>query len=179
MSAMANVTPIIATIKKAGVKEKTLKKEDAVPKASILDFCEEHYEDILLIIMDRAHHDKRKEVQTRLNFGESSRKIRRERENSLNSRAGNSPIRFNTIITSLKSLDEGYSSKNYVRKFLRALHPKWRAKVTAIEESKDLTSLSLNELIGNFKVHEMIIKKNSEIVKAKVKRKSLALKAKK
>ncbi|GJR84731.1 hypothetical protein Tco_0155516 [Tanacetum coccineum] len=30
--------------------------------------------------------------------------------------------RFNTIITSLKALDEGYSSKNYVRKFLRALH---------------------------------------------------------
>ncbi|GJU11320.1 UBN2 domain-containing protein [Tanacetum coccineum] len=87
--------------------------------------------------------------------------------------------RFNTIITSLKALDEGYSSKNYVRKFLRALHPKWRAKVTAIEESKDLTSLSLDELIGNLKVHEMIIKKDSEIVKAKVKRKSLALKAKK
>ncbi|GJQ92542.1 hypothetical protein Tco_0003681 [Tanacetum coccineum] len=57
--------------------------------------------------------------------------------------------RFNTIITSLKALDEGYSSKNYVRKFLRALHPKWKAKVTAIEESKDLTSLSLDELIGN------------------------------
>ncbi|GKG38639.1 hypothetical protein Tco_0460351, partial [Tanacetum coccineum] len=50
------------------------------------------------------------------------------------------------------------SSKNYVRKFLRALHPKWRAKV---------------------KVHGMIIKKDSEIVKAKVERKSLVLKAKK
>ncbi|GJV46441.1 zf-CCHC domain-containing protein [Tanacetum coccineum] len=87
--------------------------------------------------------------------------------------------RFNTIITSLKALDEGYSSKNYVRKFLRALHPKWRAKVTAIEESKDLTSLSLDELIGNLKVHEMIIKKDSEIVKAKVERKSISLKAKK
>ncbi|GJY14753.1 zf-CCHC domain-containing protein [Tanacetum coccineum] len=87
--------------------------------------------------------------------------------------------RFNTIITSLKALDEGYSSKNYVRKFLRALHPKWRAKVTTIEESKDLTSLSLDELIGNLKVHKMIIKKDSEIVKPKVKRKSLALKAKK
>nr|GFD09397.1 transposase, Ptta/En/Spm, transposase, Tnp1/En/Spm-like protein [Tanacetum cinerariifolium] len=37
----------------------------------------------------------------------------------------------------------------------------------------------LDELIGNLKVHEMIIKKYSEIVKAKVKRKSLALKAKK
>ncbi|GJZ20186.1 hypothetical protein Tco_0556776 [Tanacetum coccineum] len=60
--------------------------------------------------------------------------------------------RFNTIITSLKGLDE---------------------------ESKDLTSLSLDELIGNLKVHEMIIKKDFKIVKAKVKRKSLALKAKK
>ncbi|GJZ29313.1 retrovirus-related pol polyprotein from transposon TNT 1-94 [Tanacetum coccineum] len=87
--------------------------------------------------------------------------------------------RFITIITSLKALDEGYSSKNYVRKFLRALHPKWRAKVTAIEESKDLTSLSLDELIKNLKVHEMIIKKDSEIVKAKGEMKSLALKAKK
>ncbi|GJV46914.1 zf-CCHC domain-containing protein [Tanacetum coccineum] len=87
--------------------------------------------------------------------------------------------KFNTIITSLKALDEGYSSKNYVMKFLRALHPKWRAKVTAIEESKDLTSLSLDELIRNLKVHEMIIKKDFEIVKAKVERKSLTLKARK
>nr|GEX00142.1 retrovirus-related Pol polyprotein from transposon TNT 1-94 [Tanacetum cinerariifolium] len=38
-----------------------------------------------------------------------------------------------------------------IRKFLRVLHPNWRAKVTAIEESKDLTSLSIDELIGNLK----------------------------
>ncbi|GKC54214.1 zf-CCHC domain-containing protein [Tanacetum coccineum] len=87
---------------------------------------------------------------------------------------------FNTIITSLKALHEGFSSKNYVRKFLRALHPKWSAKVTTIEESKDFTSLSLDELIGNLKVYEVIIKKDSEIVKGKRdQRKSLALKAKK
>ncbi|GKB90298.1 hypothetical protein Tco_0962570, partial [Tanacetum coccineum] len=79
----------------------------------------------------------------------------------------NAFARFNTIITILKALDEGYSSNNYVRKFLRALRPKWRAKVTTIEESKDLTSLSLYELIRNLKVYEMIIKKDSEIVKAK------------
>ncbi|GJS54222.1 hypothetical protein Tco_0627584 [Tanacetum coccineum] len=87
--------------------------------------------------------------------------------------------RYNTIITSLKALDEAYSSKNYVWKFLRALHHKWRSKVMAIEESNELTLLSLDELIGNLKVHEMFIKKDSEIVKAKVERKSLALKAKK
>ncbi|GKA39325.1 zf-CCHC domain-containing protein [Tanacetum coccineum] len=63
--------------------------------------------------------------------------------------------------------------------FLSLYHPKWRAKVISIEESKDLTSLSLDELIGNLKVHEMIIKKDSKIVKAKVERKSIALKAKK
>ncbi|GKB99842.1 hypothetical protein Tco_0985979 [Tanacetum coccineum] len=63
--------------------------------------------------------------------------------------------------------------------FLGDLHPKWRAKVTAIEESKDLTSLSLDELIGNLKVPEMITKKDSKIVKAKGERKYLALKAKK
>ncbi|GJZ53036.1 zf-CCHC domain-containing protein [Tanacetum coccineum] len=57
--------------------------------------------------------------------------------------------KFSTIITSIKALDEGYSSKNYVRKFLRALHPKWRAK------------------------------KDSEIIKTKGERRSLALKAKK
>nr|GEX52180.1 UBN2 domain-containing protein [Tanacetum cinerariifolium] len=76
--------------------------------------------------------------------------------------------RFNTVITSLKALDEGFSSKNYVRKLLRDLHPKWRTKVTMIEESKDLSSLALDELI------------DSEIYRGKRKRiKSIALKAKK
>nr|GEZ64264.1 copia protein [Tanacetum cinerariifolium] len=61
-----------------------------------------------------------------------------------------------------------------------ALHPKWRVKVTAIEELKDLTSLSLDELIVNLKVYEVIIKKDSEMVKGKRKQnRSLALKAKK
>ncbi|GJZ54408.1 hypothetical protein Tco_0609293 [Tanacetum coccineum] len=78
------------------------------------------------------------------------------------------------------ALDEGFSSKNYDRNFIRALHPKWRAKVTAIEELKDLTSLSLNELIGNLKVYEVIIKKDSKIVKDKREQsRSLTLKAKK
>ncbi|GJV05536.1 zf-CCHC domain-containing protein [Tanacetum coccineum] len=88
--------------------------------------------------------------------------------------------RFNTIITSLKALDEGFSSKNNVRKFLRALHPKWRAKVIAIKESRDLSSLALDELIINLKVHEVVMEKDSKIYKGKKERvKSIALKAKK
>ncbi|GJV68442.1 hypothetical protein Tco_1483951 [Tanacetum coccineum] len=59
--------------------------------------------------------------------------------------------RFNAIVTSIKSLDPDYSSKNYVRKFLRALPLKWRAKVMTIEEAKDLATLPLDELIGNLR----------------------------
>ncbi|GJY25490.1 zf-CCHC domain-containing protein [Tanacetum coccineum] len=66
---------------------------------------------------------------------------------------GNRFSRFDTIITSLKALDE---------------------------ESKDLTSLSLDELIGNLKVYEVIIKKDSKMVKGKREQnRSLALNAKK
>nr|GEZ45000.1 transposase, Ptta/En/Spm, transposase, Tnp1/En/Spm-like protein [Tanacetum cinerariifolium] len=53
------------------------------------------------------------------------------------------------------------------------------SKGHAIEELKDLTSLSLDKLIRNLKVHEMIIKKDSKTVKAKGEIKSLALKDKK
>ncbi|GJV26737.1 reverse transcriptase domain-containing protein [Tanacetum coccineum] len=88
---MANATPTVTTITKTANKEKA---PDAAPRVNILDFCEEHYEDTLPIIMEKARCDKQKEVQTRLDFGENSKKTRRERENSLNSRAENSPTRF-------------------------------------------------------------------------------------
>ncbi|GJS15183.1 hypothetical protein Tco_0409655 [Tanacetum coccineum] len=88
--------------------------------------------------------------------------------------------RFNTIITSLKALDESFSSRNHVRKFLRALITKWRPKVTAIEESKDLSTLPLDELIGNLRVYEVVLEKDSEASKIKKEKyKSLALKARK
>nr|GEU74566.1 UBN2 domain-containing protein [Tanacetum cinerariifolium] len=68
----------------------------------------------------------------------------------------------------------------WLKHLMRELHPKWRAKVTAIEETKDLTSLSLDKLIGNLKVYEVIIKKDYERVKGKREQnRSLALKAKK
>ncbi|GJR04230.1 retrovirus-related pol polyprotein from transposon TNT 1-94 [Tanacetum coccineum] len=88
--------------------------------------------------------------------------------------------RFNTIIISLKALDESFLSRNHVRKILRALPTKWHPKVTAIEESKDLSTLPLNELIDNLKVYEVVLEKNSEISKAKKEKyKSLVLKARK
>ncbi|GJT34358.1 retrovirus-related pol polyprotein from transposon TNT 1-94 [Tanacetum coccineum] len=52
--------------------------------------------------------------------------------------------------------------------------------VTKIEESKDLSTLPLDELIGNLKVYEVVLEKDSEISKVKKEKyKSLALKARK
>ncbi|GKD97115.1 hypothetical protein Tco_1381012 [Tanacetum coccineum] len=87
--------------------------------------------------------------------------------------------RFNAIITSLKSLDQDHPNKNHMRKFLRALPLKWRAKVTAIEKPKGLATLPLDELTDHLKVYEMVLKNDdvvSKITKEKVK--SVALKAK-
>ncbi|GJZ89516.1 UBN2 domain-containing protein [Tanacetum coccineum] len=87
--------------------------------------------------------------------------------------------RFNAIMTSLKSLDPDYSSKNYVRKFLHALPLKWKAKVTDIEGAKDLSTLAVDELIGNLKVCEMVLDNDSVASNTnKLKVKSLALKVK-
>ncbi|GKG00389.1 hypothetical protein Tco_0302079, partial [Tanacetum coccineum] len=49
----------------------------------------------------------------------------------------------------------------------------------AIKESKDLSSLALDKLISNLKVHEVVMEKDSEIYRGKKERiKSIALKAK-
>nr|GEW11766.1 UBN2 domain-containing protein [Tanacetum cinerariifolium] len=49
-----------------------------------------------------------------------------------------------------------------------------------IEETKDLSSLALDELIGNLKVHELVMGKDFEIYKGKKEKvKSIALRAKK
>ncbi|GJY00007.1 hypothetical protein Tco_0357025 [Tanacetum coccineum] len=71
---MANTTPIVTTVTKPATKEKTPKEADATPRVNIQDFCEEHYEDIMSVIMDKIRRDKRKEVNARLDFEESHRR---------------------------------------------------------------------------------------------------------
>nr|GEV80076.1 ribonuclease H-like domain-containing protein [Tanacetum cinerariifolium] len=76
------------------------------------------------------------------------------------------------MLASLDRTERGYRRT--------ALHPKLGVKVTAIEESKNLTTLPLDELIENLKVYEEVTKKDFETVKGKKEQsRSLALKVKK
>ncbi|GKA86594.1 hypothetical protein Tco_0808305 [Tanacetum coccineum] len=104
MSAMANTTLIVATVTKPATKERTPKDADATPRVSIQDFYEEHYEDILPVIMDKIRRDKRKEVHARLDFRESPKK-RRIREGSQNSSARTLSARYRNPSERLKVRD--------------------------------------------------------------------------
>lgn len=66
--------------------------------------------------------------------------------------------RFTNIVNGLTSLGRETPTVEIVRKILQALPPKkWRPKVTAIEEAKDLKTLSVEQLIGSLITHEMVL----------------------
>ncbi|XP_059295372.1 uncharacterized protein LOC132048691 [Lycium ferocissimum] len=70
--------------------------------------------------------------------------------------------RATTIVSQIRSYDEKVTDQTIVEKVLRSLTPKFDHVVTAIEESKDLSSFSFDELIGSLQAHEMRINRSSE-----------------
>ncbi|XP_069145656.1 uncharacterized protein [Solanum lycopersicum] len=76
--------------------------------------------------------------------------------------------RFTTVVNKLISLGKVYTTEEQVDKVLRILPRSWEIKVTAIREAKDLTTMSLDELVGNLKTYEMNVDKRSEGNKEKV-----------
>nr|GEW42531.1 reverse transcriptase domain-containing protein [Tanacetum cinerariifolium] len=84
MSAMANTTPLVITVTKPVTNPRDA---DATLRVNIQEFCEEYYEDILPIIMDKVLHDRRKDIHTRLDFGEGPRERTREDSHHSSARA--------------------------------------------------------------------------------------------
>ncbi|KAH1082313.1 hypothetical protein J1N35_022074 [Gossypium stocksii] len=84
--------------------------------------------------------------------------------------------RFTHIINGLKALRKIYPNKEMVKKMLNSLPMSWEAKVTKIEESKDLNSLSLNELISSLLTYEMKINRNAQKFKEAPKKVGVAFK---
>ena len=83
------------------------------------------------------------------------------------------------IVNSDFNLGESIPNSKVVRKILRSLLEKFRAKVTAIEESKDVDSLKVDELVGSLQTFEMTLgslKKSKGIALNAIKEKSLGSK---
>ncbi|GKV51922.1 hypothetical protein SLEP1_g58536 [Rubroshorea leprosula] len=87
--------------------------------------------------------------------------------------------RLNDIVTNLKALSKVYPSQEVVRKVLRSLPKNWEAKKTAIEESKDLNTLKLDDLIGKLLTYEMEIQLDGGVEVVEKKKKDVAFKASK
>lgn len=64
--------------------------------------------------------------------------------------------RLTTLRNELSSLRKTLTTKEQLDKVLRIL-PKanWDVKVTAIRKAKDMTSMTLDQLVGNLKTYEM------------------------
>ena len=82
--------------------------------------------------------------------------------------------RFTHITNELKSLGKTFTTEELVRKILMFLPRSWEAKVTAIQEAKDLKTLSLDELVGNLQTYEL--RRNSQQQEETKKDRGLALK---
>jgi hypothetical protein len=63
--------------------------------------------------------------------------------------------RFKILVAGLSVLKKSYTTSDHVRKILRSLPVRWRPKVTAIQEAKNLTTLTLEELMSSLISHEM------------------------
>ena len=69
-----------------------------------------------------------------------------------------------TLITNgLKSLGKNDSEYELVRKIFRSLTPVWHTKATVIEESNNLSSTTIDELIGSLMTYELNLKKAKEL----------------
>ncbi|XP_070056593.1 uncharacterized protein [Nicotiana tomentosiformis] len=65
-------------------------------------------------------------------------------------------IRFTTLINELKSLGRIIPEEDRVEKILTRILPiTWESKITAIQESKNIATLLLDELIGNHTAYEL------------------------
>ena len=65
--------------------------------------------------------------------------------------------RFQTLVSGPQILKKSYVASDHVSKILISLPARWRPKVTAIEEAKDLNTLSVEDLISSLKVHELSV----------------------
>jgi len=86
--------------------------------------------------------------------------------------------RFTHIVNHLIGLGKQFDKEELNIKILKCLDRSWQPKVTAISESKDLTTLTTATLFGKLREHELEMTRLKEMESAEKKTRSLALKSK-
>ena len=71
-------------------------------------------------------------------------------------------VRLSNLVFKSKALGKPYTELEIVWKILRILPRSFEEKVTAIQESKDLKQIKVEELIGNLTTYELEIKFKEE-----------------
>ena len=64
-------------------------------------------------------------------------------------------VKLKDIVNFAFNLGERIAESKIVRKILRSLLERFHAKITAIEEVKDIDQIPLTELVGNLQTYEM------------------------
>ena len=82
--------------------------------------------------------------------------------------------KFKDIVNSAFNLGETISKPKIARKVLRSLPDRFHAKITVIEESKDIDKIPLTELVGSLQTYKLGLTRIGKSGKSK----SMALKAK-
>ena len=65
--------------------------------------------------------------------------------------------KLNDIVNSAFNLGETIPEPNIVRKVLRSLPERFHAKITAIEESKNIDKIPMTKLVGNLQTYELAL----------------------
>ena len=87
--------------------------------------------------------------------------------------------RLNALLTTLKKLEKYFSKDEVNNKILKILPKKdWESRVTLIEKTQNLSTLSTDVIIGKLLTHELTIKQREDKRNEKEeKKKGIALKA--
>ena len=76
-------------------------------------------------------------------------------------------VKLKDIVNSAFNLVETILEPKIVRKVLRSLPERFYAKITAIEESKDIDKIPLTELVGNLQTYELGLTRSGKTGKGK------------
>ncbi|XP_028068170.1 uncharacterized protein LOC114270784 [Camellia sinensis] len=113
-----------------------------------------------LSILHNSHHGIEKTIRVRLQVLRGEFEMLHMNENESIYEYFNRTL---TIVNQMRRYGEKMESLQVIENILRSLSPKFKRMVVAIEESKDLSAMTTDELMGTLEIHEQRINKKTPL----------------